>query len=256
MTSQGTAAGGAAAELHDPHAQHALAQQMQRPSLLVIVRHGQSLRNTFDVHAGIDKIPPVLTEVPDHLIPLTPEGEHEALATGEGLREEFGRFDYIFHSPWLRTTQTAALIARAFSSGPQIRRNLYLIEQNFGQLDPALWPHQLEHYEAAYRRFEVQREIVGKFYCRPPDGESWADVCMRTHQFLGTIFRPEFEGSRILIVTHGVTQQTFRYHLEHPTEEELVEEYQQSKNRNCGHGAYTWSPDTGWRLLHWNKTHY
>jgi broad specificity phosphatase PhoE len=256
VTSQSTASAGDTDEPRDPHIQHALAEQKQRPSLLVIVRHGQSLRNTFDVHAGIEQMPKVLTEVPDHLIPLTPEGERESIATGEGLRAEFGNFDYVFHSPWLRTTQTAQLIAQSCPPGVQLRRNLYLIEQNFGQLDPALWPHELERYEEAYRRFEMQRAIVGKFYCRPPDGESWADVCMRTHQFLGTIFRPEFAGTRLLIITHGVTQQTFRYHLEHPTEEELVEEYQQTKNRNCGHGAYTWSPETGWHLLHWNKTHY
>lgn len=227
-----------------------------RPSLLVVMRHGQSLRNAFDVHAGLEHIPESLTEIPDHLIPLTPAGEEQAATTGRGLREEFGGFDFIFHSPWLRTCQTALLVERVFDESIPARRNLYLIEQNFGQLDPAIWPKHLERYEAAYRWFEQQREIVGKFYCRPPDGESWADVCMRTHQFLGTLFRPEYAGKRILVVTHGVVQQSFRYHLEHPTEEELVEEYQLGKNRNCGAGAYRWTPERLWELLYWNKCYY
>ncbi|HZU76553.1 MAG TPA: phosphoglycerate mutase family protein, partial [Dehalococcoidia bacterium] len=127
---------------------------------------------------------------------------------------------------------------------------------HFGQLDPCLWPHQLEEYAAAYARFEQQRAIAGRFYCRPPDGESWADVCMRTHQFLGIIFRPDHHLARILVITHGVTQQSFRYHLEHPTEEELVEEYERDRCLNCGVGAYTWSAEDAWRLRFWNKVYY
>ncbi|HLZ69456.1 MAG TPA: histidine phosphatase family protein [Dehalococcoidia bacterium] len=227
-----------------------------RPALLVVVRHGESLRNTYDVHSGLQQMPPEIASTPDHLIPLTAEGERQARCTGEGLRAEFGAFDTIYHSPWLRTTQTAHLIAEALPAGAALRRNLFLTEQHFGQLDPAIWPQRLQRYEAAYKLFELQREIMGRFYCRPPDGESWADVCIRTHQFLGILFRPEHAGKRVLLITHGVTQQSFRYHLEYPTEEQLVEEYERDRNRNCGVGAYTHSPQTGWTLLYWNKTYF
>jgi len=227
-----------------------------RPALLVVVRHGESVRNTFDVHDGIEKMPREIATTPDHLIPLTEQGERQARNTGIGLREEFGGFDIVFHSPWLRTTQTAKLIAEALPPNTPLRRNLFLTEQHFGQLDPALWPHRLDRYEAAYQLFELQREIMGRFYCRPPDGESWADVCIRTHQFLGILFRPDYAGKRVLLVTHGVTQQSFRYHLEYPTEEELVEEYQRDRNRNCGVGAYTHAAGDRWKLLFWNKTYY
>jgi broad specificity phosphatase PhoE len=244
-----TTPGGEGAELppNQPH----------RPSLLVVVRHGQSLRNTVNLHAKLDQLAQVATEIPDHLTPLTDAGEQQAASTGAGLRREFGSFDAVFHSPWLRTTQTAELLLRCFSTPlPPLRRNLYLLEQNFGRLDPALWPHQFEHYEASYRVFEQQRAIVGRFYCRPPDGESWADVCMRTHHFLGVIFRPEWHDKRVLVVTHAVPQQSFRYHLEHPTEEEVVEEYEAARNLNCGAGAYTWSAKSGWQLLFWNKVYF
>jgi probable phosphoglycerate mutase len=178
------------------------------------------------------------------------------VATAHGLHDDFGDFVVIFHSPWLRTTQTAQIIEKAFPNDVPVRRNLFLTEQNFGQLDPALWPHHLDRYEAAYRRFEEQRKIVGKFYLRPPDGESWADVCIRTHQFLDILFRPEHDGWRVLVVTHGVTQQSFRYHLEHPTEDELVEEYERARNLNCGAGAYDWSPERLWQLQFWNRVYY
>lgn len=260
MSSAGAQEG--AGPAHDPDAgEHAASPPtvraaMHRPVLLVIVRHGQSLRNTFDIHKGIERMPQAIATTPDHSVPLTPEGEREALRTGEGLCREFGSFDAVFHSPWLRTCQTTDLILRAFPPGTPQRRNLFLVEQHFGQLDPCLWPQRLEEYARAYELFEQQRAIMGRFYCRPPDGESWADVCMRSHQFLGTIFRPERAGQRILVVTHGVTQQSFRYHLEHPTEEALVEEYIQAPNLNCGAGAYSWSESTGWKLLFWNKTYY
>ncbi|MHB8574741.1 MAG: histidine phosphatase family protein [Dehalococcoidia bacterium] len=227
-----------------------------RPSLLVVVRHGESLRNTFDIHSGIEKLPESLAHIPDHRIPLTAEGERQARLTGKGLHGAFGDFDIVFHSPWLRTTQTAELVCAQFPRPLVLRRNIFLTEQHFGQLDPSLWPHRLEVYEAQYRLFEQQRDIMGKFYCRPPDGESWADVCIRTHQFLSILFRPQFDQKRILVVTHGVTQQSFRYHLEHPTEEELVEEYQHDRNRNCGVGAYSWTPETSWKLQFWNRVYY
>jgi broad specificity phosphatase PhoE len=227
-----------------------------RPALLVVVRHGQSLRNTFDLHRGVDEIPTAALEIPDHLIPLTDEGERQAAATGDGLGRDFGRFDYVFHSPWLRTTQTAELIERRLPERAKMRRSVFLTEQTFGELDSALWPREMDRYLAARRRFEMRREIAGRFYSRPPDGESWADVCLRTHQFLGSIFRPETRDAKVLVVTHGVTQQTFRYHLEHPTEDELVEEYERDRSRNCGAGAYAWTPEPGWRLLFWNKVYY
>ena len=232
------------------------AKASQRPSLLVIVRHGQSQRNTFDIHAGIANLPKTMAATPDHSSPLTDEGREQAKATGEGLQREFGAFDAVYHSPWLRTTETTDLLLQAFAKRPPVYRNLFLLEQNFGQLDPCLWPHRLEEYARAYALFEQQRAIMGRFYCRPPDGESWADVCMRSHQFLGVIFRPDHAGQRLLVVTHGVTQQSFRYHLEHPTEEELVEEYQRTPNRNCGTGAYDWSAEAGWTLRCWNKIYY
>src|SRR5579883_1492402 len=90
------------------------AKASQRPALLVIVRHGQSERNTFDIHAGIDKLPQEMASTPDHASPLTDAGRDQARKTGVGLREEFGAFDAIYHSPWLRTTETTELLLEAF----------------------------------------------------------------------------------------------------------------------------------------------
>src|SRR5205823_6615945 len=67
-----------------------------RPALLVTVRHGESIRNTFDIHAGIERLPEELAHTPDHSIPLTAEGERQAQLTGRGLRDEFGTFDLVF----------------------------------------------------------------------------------------------------------------------------------------------------------------
>jgi len=154
-----------------------------RPKSLVIVRHAQSVWNKIaPQHRGQAKeAPPEMKGIPDHGTPLTEEGERQALATGSALGEMFGEFDVIYHSPWARTTKTANLIIDAYAEPYENRmrsrcfRNLFLMEQNFGDLDIGVGDPQDIHdkYSAFYRR----REVAGKFYLRPPNGESWADVC-------------------------------------------------------------------------------
>jgi len=101
---------------------------------------------------------------------------------------------------------------------------------------------------------------MGKFYLRTPNGESWADVCMRTHQFLDVLFRANRHGQKILVITHGIAMQTFRYHLERLEEDELVERYNEERCKNCGVGWYKWNPqldnDGKYELQFWNKTFY
>ncbi|MGK5016562.1 histidine phosphatase family protein [Janthinobacterium sp. 61] len=65
-----------------------------------------------------------------------------------------------------------------------------------------------------YPELHEQRQHVGKFYFRPPGGESWCDVILRLRSVLDTITR-EYRGERVLIVGHQVIVNCFRYLLEH-----------------------------------------
>lgn len=237
-----------------------------RPQTLVIVRHAESLWNKHaeNGRGNMRELPAELNGVPDHKTPLSEAGIQQAYKTGKALAQMFGEFETVYHSPWLRTSETADGILEGFKPSVRDRmrkrlfRNLFLTEQNFGYLDAGV-AGQFE-VRKLYEKFYRDRKVIGKFYARAPNGESWADVCMRTHNFLDIAFRPNRHGQKLLIVTHGVTKQTFRYHLERIEEEKLVELYQADKNKNCGVSHYEWNSKLGtggrYELKFWNKTVY
>ena len=49
--------------------------------------------------------------IPDHHVPITDEGRRQAELTGHALRREFGTFDYVYHSGYRRTEETAEQLA-------------------------------------------------------------------------------------------------------------------------------------------------
>ena len=85
--------------------------------------------------------------------------------------------------------------------------------------------------EAAHRR------RLGKFYHRPPGGESWADVILRLRSMLNTI-NLQFCDRRILIVCHQVVVLCFRYILEELDEEAILNIDREAEVLNCGIAAY------------------
>jgi hypothetical protein len=62
---------------------------------------------------------------------------------------------------------------------------------------------------------------VGKFYFRPPGGESWCDVILRLRSFLDMLTR-EYRGDRVLVVAHQVIVNCLRYLLERLDEERIL----------------------------------
>src|SRR5688572_14828574 len=92
---------------------------MDRPALLVLVRHGESDRNVAkkgNVYFADDESRRAVRGVADHKIPLTAEGAQQAERTGQVLRERFGNFHYAYHSGYRRTIETTEGILRAFSA--------------------------------------------------------------------------------------------------------------------------------------------
>jgi broad specificity phosphatase PhoE len=92
---------------------------MNRPALLVLVRHGQSERNVVKKRNRFyldEESRKAVKGIPDHRITLTAEGHRRAVETGHALRDQFGAFDYVFHSGCTRAIQTPR------GSLPRIRR--------------------------------------------------------------------------------------------------------------------------------------
>src|SRR5205085_1072694 len=161
-------------------------------------------------------------EMRDVDVPLSTLGEEQARAAGRWFaalpRNE--RPEIILSSPYVRAKQTAALICKegALAGGPA--RTIVderLREREFGIFD-RLTTAGIRHKfpeEAAHRRW------LGKFYHRPPGGESWADVVLRVRSFVNDL-EAVADGTRALVVCHDALVLSFRYVCERLDEAEIL----------------------------------
>jgi 2,3-bisphosphoglycerate-dependent phosphoglycerate mutase len=213
------------------------------PARLWIVRHGQSAGNVArdladaEGHAMID-IP-----FRDVDVPLSELGRRQAEALGQyfsGLPEA-EQPEVILSSPYVRARQTAGAICEALHDvcpprGPITDERLR--EREFGVLDRLTtagiherFPEQAEH-----------RALLGKFYHRPPGGESWADVILRLRSALDTVSLHHAD-KRVMIVCHQVVVLCLRYILEELDEAEILRIDKEADVLNCGVCEYAFEPD-------------
>jgi broad specificity phosphatase PhoE len=96
-----------------------------------------------------------------------------------------------------------------------------------------------------------QRAHVGKFYFRPPGGESWCDVILRLRSAVEMITR-EYANKNVLLVAHQVTVNCLRYLLEQLSESEILEIDSKGDIPNCAVTSYraskTASEDSAMKL--------
>jgi 2,3-bisphosphoglycerate-dependent phosphoglycerate mutase len=218
------------------------------PALLVLVRHGESLRNIAMKSSRYfldDEARRPIRGIPDHLIPLTGHGHHQARVTGLALRERFGAFDQVYHSGYRRTVETTDALLEAYAPAERerirVRHHLFIRERDQGHA------YDMTDAEAAaaFPWLNDYWNMFGPFFARPPGGESLAQVCERVYAFLRKISRT-MAGKRVLIVTHGGTIWCFRYVIERWTYEEAEERFRTEHVRNCSVTAY--EPDGSGRL--------
>lgn len=214
------------------------------PRRLWLVRHGQSQGNVArDVadETGAHEIDILHRDVD---VPLSALGIEQAKAAGRWFAAlgENQRPEIILASPYIRAKQTAAIICDegAMSGGPsRMIIDERLREREFGIFD-RLTSAGIRHRfpeEAAHRR------RLGKFYHRPPGGESWADVVLRLRSMLNTI-NLQYCDRRVLVVCHQVVVLCFRYILEALDEAEILNIDRQSEVLNCGIAAYDFDHDS------------
>ncbi|HEX8889169.1 MAG TPA: histidine phosphatase family protein, partial [Pyrinomonadaceae bacterium] len=115
-----------------------------------------------------------------------------------------------------------------------------LREKEFGILD------RLTKFgiEAKYPEQQEFRRAIGKFYHRPPGGESWCDVILRLRSVIDTITR-DYRRERVLVVAHQVIVNCFRYLLERMTEEEILAIDKAKEIANCSVTSYEFIPHLG-----------
>jgi 2,3-bisphosphoglycerate-dependent phosphoglycerate mutase len=213
------------------------------PERLWLVRHGQSQGNVARDAAQEAGQHEIDIEMRDVDVPLSELGTKQAEAAGRWFaalpRDE--RPEIILSSPYVRARQTAQIICNqgALAVGPE--RAIIderLREREFGIFDRLTNVGIRERFpdEAAHRR------RLGKFYHRPPCGESWADVILRLRSMLNTI-NLHYSDRRVLVVCHQVVVLCFRYILEELDEETILSIDKQSDVLNCGIATYDFEPD-------------
>ena len=89
---------------------------------------------------------------------------------------------------------------------------------------------------------------MGKFYHRPPGGESWADVILRLRSVLNTI-NLHYADHRVLVVCHQVVVLCMRYILDELSEGQILAIDKQAEILNCGICAYDFMFDENGALL-------
>lgn len=226
------------------------------PERLWIVRHGESAGNVAAraaVAAGRDVVDIAVRDVD---IPLSPLGERQSGALGRwfAAMPENERPEVVLTSPYLRARHTADLAVAAAALGDAERLiDERLREREFGILD-RLTPQGVGERHPEQAEF---RRILGKFYHRPPGGESWCDMILRLRSALDTIAL-RHAGRRVLVVTHEVVVLCFRYLLENMTEEEVLAVDRAGDVANCGVTEFAFDEalgkDGAFRLLRYNFT--
>jgi len=178
---------------------------------IFLVRHGESLGNINEKAYG---------QFGDHNVPLTQWGYRQALVAGRAVAAylaelpegENQRLD-IWYSPYLRTRQSKDALLEALPPERvrDVREDYLLREQDFG-LFTEIYDHaeRRQKFPDEFEKWARLRNNSGKFYARPPDGESRADVAQRLRLFLQTVIDNVSDGGYdILIVGHGVTNRAF-----------------------------------------------
>jgi broad specificity phosphatase PhoE len=209
------------------------------PSRLLIVRHGESAGNVARDKAEAEGLPMIDIADRDMDVPLSMLGERQAMALGQWISElpPDEQPTVVYSSPYVRARETASRALEA--ARLRIDEDLTFVvderlrEREFGILDRLTRKGITEKYpdQAEFRAH------LGKFYHRPPGGESWADVILRLRSFVDTISR-ECRGERILVVTHQVVVLMFRYILEQMSEQQILAIDREHELANCSVTSY------------------
>jgi probable phosphoglycerate mutase len=185
-----------------------------------VLRHGQSTGNVAREHAEEQGLQLIDIAERDADVPLTALGRQQAADAGNWIASRPP--DRMLTSPYLRASETALIAMKAAADrGAELPHRLVVDERlrdrELGVLDlhtsrgvEELWPAELR-----------RKQRLGKWYYRPPGGESWADVALRLRSLLAELSH-EYPGERILFVAHEMTVFALRYLLEGLSEPELL----------------------------------
>src|SRR4051794_20412929 len=180
------------------------------PRSLWFVRHGQSEGNVLREAAEAEGREAVELPTRDSDIPLSELGRRQAAAVGTRLAElpPEQRPTALLVSPYLRTLQTAQAIVDA--AGPAMELPRWEVDERLRDREIGVWEGLTWRGITARFPEEAARALrTGRFYHRPPGGESWADIVLRLRSLFAEL-TGDWADERVLFVTHDVPIQLTR----------------------------------------------
>jgi broad specificity phosphatase PhoE len=212
------------------------------PERLWIARHGQSAGNVARDAADAAGLAAIDLKIRDVDVPLSDLGHRQAGALGRWFAAlpEAERPEIVFASPYVRARQTARAICEAGGVAASARQPV--VDERLREREFGLWDRlTTAGVRGKYPEQAEQRAILGKFYHRPPGGESWADVILRLRSALDTISLHHAD-RRVLIVCHQVVVLCLRYILEELDEAAILAIDKEGEVFNCGLCEYEFAP--------------
>ncbi|SEG80379.1 Broad specificity phosphatase PhoE [Thermomonospora echinospora] len=190
---------------------------------LILTRHGESTGNLAHQAARDapgDRIEEVDLCDRDADVPLSERGRLQAVALGRRLAAlpPSERPTAVVSSPYVRSLDTARIALAELQDPPDLLVDERLRDREMGVLY-RLTPHGVR---VRYPEEAERSRRLGKFYYRPPGGESWADMLLRLRSAYLDIDL-DHPGGRVLVVVHDAVVVLTRYIVEGLSERELME---------------------------------
>ena len=211
---------------------------MEKLQWLAVVRHGQSTGNVTAQAAETEGAEVIEIPERDADVPLSDLGREQAEAVGAflGKLPDDERPSIAVVSPYLRTRQTAELALAGLDVPLVVDERLR--DRELGILDLLT----ARGVQARLPDEAGRRARLGKFYYRPPGGESWADVLLRLRALLREL-REDHPDGRVVLFAHEATVLLVRYLAEQLSEAELMAVAHRTTVANCS--ISSWRRDQG-----------
>jgi 2,3-bisphosphoglycerate-dependent phosphoglycerate mutase len=224
---------------------------------LTLIRHAESERNKRIRGQSFLQSSEHRLGVPNHLIPITDLGEHQAEEVAKNLFNQAihsgdGLPSVIIHSGYKRAKSTAEIILRevkTLASSKRFHMSTYLDQDHLLRERDSGYGIEMTRDESRqhFPYLDNHWDLDGKWFAVPPGGESVVQVMDRVSTFLIKLsLNKELEDKHVWVVTHGRTISAFQMVIE-KIPFDMVNELVTSP-KNCGYVHYTyaggvWSPE-------------
>lgn len=215
---------------------------------LWLVRHAESAGNVAREIAERDGLLEIDVAARDVDVELSSLGQRQARSLGSWLAAQESKPSLVYSSPHIRAHSTAQRIHEQLGLQTRLMVDERLREKELGLLNRLTRRGMQENFPEQ----AALRSALGKFYFRPPSGESWCDVILRLRSFLESLLL-RHPGHDVLIASHQVVIVCMRYILEGFDEAEILRIDRTADVANCSVTTYE-RRGSDFTLLTYNST--